>query len=120
MRPTLLTLEGENIINLSGEEINYLREYYPELLGFWATLVKGLKAIGKGITGGIRRKRSRRKAAMRQKALAEYQDKVRRVNQFAKLQTVLYNRRKAAEQKKKNLQLITLAALPVAALFLLG
>ncbi len=122
MKPTLITLEGDSdFYRLSGEEIKYLRNNYPELLGVWATIIKGLTAIGKGIFKGVKKRVRRKRAARRQKYVDEYKNKVRRVNQMAKIQTVLYWKRVAdANKKKKTKILLLMTALPIAALFLLG
>jgi len=121
-KPVLITLEGENIPALSGDEINYLKENYPELLGFWAKLIKGIgKAAGgifKGIGRAVRRKRAKRKA-QQQAAAAERA----RALQLQKLNAIIAQRRaaQAAQAKKQQTTLLTAAAaIPIAAALLLG
>lgn len=72
MRPKLITLEGNEILHLSGEDINYLKNNYPEMLGVWSAIIKALAKIGaaatKGISGRVKRKRAERRAKAQQEA----------------------------------------------------
>lgn len=118
--PTLITLEGDGIPMLSGDEIEYLREYHPELLGFWLKIIKGAgKVVGgifRGIGKRVRRKRAERAARAQAQAKAQA-EAIQRLNMV-----IAQRRAAAAAQKKKqqNTLLTAAAALPLAAAFLLG
>lgn len=80
MIPELISLEGEEIMlrdviepgdysylmgsdSFTNEDVRYFESKYPEYMGgIWKAIGKALKAIGKGITKGARRRRSKRQA----------------------------------------------------------
>lgn len=122
--PALVTLYGdcsylglENILDpedweLLGEEldfrdIEYLEEKYPELMGFWATLVKGVAKVGRKIGGGIgkavRRKRARKKKRAAKKRAAKKRE--------AMIQQQMY----IAAMKKRKRNQVLMIGIPAAA-----
>lgn len=123
--PALVTLYGdcsylglENILDpedleLLGEEldfrdIEYLEEKYPELMGFWVKLIRGVGKVGRKIGGGIgkavRRKRARKR---KKKAAAKRRKQAARI---AEQQYVM------AQIKKRKRNQVLMIGIPAAAL----
>lgn len=93
--------------NLSGEDIDYLSEKYPELMGFWAALArvgkkigKGALSIGKRIAARVRERRAKRKGKSAQ---------VEQARQVQAAQVV-------AQQQDANRNKMLMVGLPIAAI----
>jgi len=126
--PTLVTLEGEDVELLgeyfTPEEIAYMQKYDPELLGFWATLIRGAAKVGKRV-GGRLFKRARRKARKRRRKKRRKRKIRKRLKKMIALrqqERQVLAARAAAKPKGINIAKIAIPAAAAAAglLLLLG
>lgn len=138
-KPTLIVLEGErlnfldsldpqDIDLLEGDfnesDIFYLNEKYPEFLGIWTTILKGAKKVGTGffkrIGRRIRKRRKRRRLRKRGKARRSQQARIKA--QQREIQILQYRRAQVAaiKKEKEKRNLLTMAAVALPVLFLLG
>ena len=138
-QPELVTLYGDDNVNgleilspddydyllgndLSIDDIKYYMNEYPELMGFWAKLVKGVLKVGKkgvqAIGKGVRRKRRRkkRKRAEKRERLRMEQERTAAAQRAIHRAVIV----RQAQEKKKKSNLITLGTVAAAALLLLG
>lgn len=147
-QPALVTLEGEQLDAyeaaellgideedaellgrcggrfLSGDDIAYLNEKYPEYMGIWpliakagALIAKGGAAAFKGIRGAVQKAKARKAAKKESSAVADMQRKMVAQQQAMMMQQQQQQAAASAAQKKKLLMI----GLPLAAvaLFLL-
>lgn len=133
-RPSIVTMEGESFYDddypmaellgieeedfellgcgtLTGEDIDYLDNKYPEYMGIWPIIAK----IGKAVVGavpaivkGVKRRRARRKA---KKSSSGGQQKIQAMVAKLRQQAAI---RKAQLAKKENQKKLLMIGLPVA------
>lgn len=155
MKPELVILEGERGVRkridlarilrpddlrlwrlnkyFTGEDIKYLEENYPELMGAWGTIAvtagKVVRGIGKKIFGGIarriRERRERRKAKSNQAAIQtaqnrKKQEQIKRQVQAAAVQMEYQAHQEAAQAAQKSNMIMIVSAVGILALFLLS
>lgn len=96
-------MQGE----MSQDDINYLEEKYPELIGVvWTAVAKVVGKIGKGLFGGIAR-RVRRKRKRKKKAAAARKRKAIRKQQEENYRIMIIQ--KARKKRQLNIALLALA-----------
>lgn len=122
-KPELVILSGEEIEDIvrvmepqdidlmqgdmSREDIDYLEEKYPELIGVvWTAVAKVVGKIGKGIFGGLAR-RIRRKKKRKAKAKAAKKRRAIQKQQEEQYRIAIYQ--KARKKKQFNMMLLGLA-----------
>ncbi len=122
-KPELVILSGEEIEDIvrvmepqdidlmqgemSQDDINYLEEKYPELIGVvWTAVAKVVGKIGKGLFGGIAR-RVRRKRKRKKRAAAARKRKAIRKQQEENYRIMLIQ--KARKKRQMNIALLALA-----------
>jgi hypothetical protein len=141
MIPELISLEGESETlrevmepgdynylmgseNFTNRDIQYFQNKYPEYMGgIWKAIGKALKAIGKGITKGARRKRGRRQARQIQAARAvilRKHEEIRKHNRRVIQAEQMYRRKlqlqSLEQQKRKQLASFLIPAAGITAL----
>lgn len=139
-RPSLVTMEGDNFTYddetvpeylgiddddfemlgcgaLSGEDINYLNNRYPEYMGIWPIIAKIGKAIitvVPKIVKGVRKRKAAR-ASKKQRLKSELDQKMQAMIEQVKRQAII---RKQQLLKKSNRKKIIMIGVPVAGLLL--
>lgn len=121
--PELVMLEGDYVPrSLSYEDYLYIKKYHPELLGFWAKLIKGIAKVGARVGRRVgRRIRKKRAKARKKKRRAR---KAKRARMALERNLAIQRQQQqvaaVARKKAKQKQLLMLALPAAAMLFLLG
>ena len=96
---------------LTGDDIAYLEDKYPEYMGVWPwlakvgkTVIKGAASIGKKIASRVRARKNKKKKAQQQQAQASAAAMHKRMYEQAVL-------KKKADDKKKLMMMLPIAAI---------